>query len=537
MTDLPARLDALFAPYRRSGAPGCTVAISQAGRIVHRAGYGLADVEHGVAHRPSTPMPIGSVTKQFTCAALLSLVDDCILSLDDPIDRWVDGLAAVGPRPTLRQLMMHTGGVRCYLDSWAINGYRTMPAAYPLAFQRGQCEPNFEPGTAIAYSNGGYLLLSAAIERAANEPFESVLAQRLFAPLGMHDTCVPRRRTPVRPDLATLYMPDDLGGWRHAIAMAEEMLGDGGMVSTVDDLMRWARWSASPASGPLLGRLAGTEELDDDASRYGFGVIAERWRGIRVISHTGAMPGASSLLMSVPHEGIDIALLFNRNAPVVRIGQAVVEALLGPRLAATRPDPSAADHRAILGDYVGDATGLAFRFVDVDGRLEIGLFGGASFPVSPAVPRSDALSFVADIGTGNVRFRVADVDDGRANSVDYLDGGVWYRASRIGGAESAVDVPGQRLRLASFRCDDCDATMRFSSEGGGDIVRFRGAFGDGVARAASIAPSQVLLRFDPFDSGMLATLEHDAEGVSAVVVSTGRTRRMRFARLAGNAVR
>jgi len=301
--DLTSRLDDLFAPYAKANAPGGAVAIACGGRSLYRRGFGLASVEHGIVNREMSRIPIGSITKQFTCAAILLLARDGVVQLNDPVARWITDARGAQREVTLRQLMMHTAGVRCYLDTWGFNGFRTMPSQYARSTQLAQTSTDYPPGAAASYSNGGYLLLSLVIERASGMPLERFFAQRLFVPAGMMSTSLPRAGNGVESDVSALYTHAGQGRsdeWHRSMPMSEDLLGEGGLISTPDDLLRWCRHLDSTGASPSRGDLNEDAVVEADGdSVYGFGVITERWRGLRVVQHAGALPGANSVLMRV----------------------------------------------------------------------------------------------------------------------------------------------------------------------------------------------------------------------------------------------
>jgi D-aminopeptidase len=191
-----ARLEQLFEPYRCNDAPGCIVGVAHRGELVYRAAFGMANVEHGVTNTPATRMPVASITKHFTGAAALRLAAEHKLDLEDPIGRWVPELTAQQREPTLRQLMTHTGGLRCYIDHAVFDGFTLMPLGRPAALQCRLTEVNFPPGRGMSYSNAGYMLLTWAIERAAGAPLEDVL-RGIFTDAGLESTSLPRWDVPV----------------------------------------------------------------------------------------------------------------------------------------------------------------------------------------------------------------------------------------------------------------------------------------------------------------------------------------------------
>ena len=223
-----ARLDDLFQPWNRSDAPGLVVGVSRAGELLYRRGFGMASLETSVANGPATRMRIGSTSKHFTCLLLLLLREDGKIDLDAPIGTYIHELIGDVGRPTVRQLMMHRGGGRDYVDLFFLtHGFNARPPGAALIMQARQTEQNFAPGEAMIYNNGGYHLLSIAAERAGGAPFETLLDERLFKPLGMLDTLSAPGDHVILPGMATLHMSGSDGRWRRGLFPSEEVKGRG----------------------------------------------------------------------------------------------------------------------------------------------------------------------------------------------------------------------------------------------------------------------------------------------------------------------
>src|SRR5215469_7324495 len=143
------QLDALFAPWNRTDEPGLVVGVVKDGALIYRRGFGMASLETGAANTPTTRMRIGSISKHFTCLLALLLAEEGKLDLDAPVRAYIPELAGPGGDPTLRQLMQHRGGSRCYLDLGFIgHGLSMPPLGWPLKAQARQKSRNFAPGEA-----------------------------------------------------------------------------------------------------------------------------------------------------------------------------------------------------------------------------------------------------------------------------------------------------------------------------------------------------------------------------------------------------
>jgi CubicO group peptidase (beta-lactamase class C family) len=547
-----ARLEQLFAPFRRSDAPGCVVGVAHRGELIYRDAFGMANVEHGVANTPATRMWVASITKHFTCAAALRLAAAGKLSLEDPIGRWVPELTAEQRHPTLRQLMSHTGGLRCYIDHAMFDGFALMPPGRPVALQCRLREVNFPPGLGMAYSNAGYLLLTLAIERAAGAPLEEVLRDDIFAEAGLRSTALLRWAKPVQAGVATTYQRASAGrlpagdsladrsvadrsvGWQHSVDLAEELFGDAGIVSTVDDLLRWAAYLRT-ATGPVsLDALTAPTSLANGLqSRYGLGLITQPWRGLRLIHHAGSLPGVTAQFLTIREEELDVVVLFNRPGPAVGLSQKIVAALLEGRLEEP-PPPVAASYSTLLGQYVSAETGILFGLSDLDGKLALSQFGGSPVPLESRPPSADHWPFGADVGSGDMLFRPAQGAGPRplatSGDIEYLDRSGWHLARRITGTPmSAAEVV--QVAPDSYRSDCAAASLRFVAKDCALEVVIAGEFGVGHYSAVSIGPDLVRFWSPGLAPGVLMRLEREAGLVERVVVSTPRTRATVFQRI------
>jgi CubicO group peptidase (beta-lactamase class C family) len=520
-----ATLDRLFAPYERNDAPGCVVGVAHRGKLVYRAAFGMANIEHGVANTVTTRMPVASITKHFTCAAALRLAAEGKLNLDEAIGRWVPELTDEQRKPTLRQLMSHTGGLRCYIDHAVFDGFALMPAGRPAALQCRLTEVNFPAGYGMAYTNAGYLLLTWAIERAVGAPLEDVLRDGIFSDAGLQSTTLLRWALPVQAGVATTYQraSERSGrGWQHSVSLAEEQFGDAGIVSTVDDLLRWAAYLRT-ATGPVsLDTLATPTTLTNGLqSRYGLGLITKPWRGLRLIHHAGTFPGVTAQFLTIREEELDVMVLFNRPGPAVDLSQKIVALLLEGRLEEPPPPLIASSYQSLLGRYVAPDTGFLFELADLEGKLALSQFGGSPVALEARPSSGDHWPFGMDVGSGDLLFR----PHPRATSgdIEYFDRSGWHPARRVTGAPmTAAEVV--QAAPGSYRSDCAAATLQFVATNGGLEVVMAGEFGVGHYPAASVGPDLVRFWAPGLAPGMLIRLEREAGLVARVVVSTPRTR-------------
>jgi CubicO group peptidase (beta-lactamase class C family) len=322
---IDARIGQLMARYD-GAVPGASLLVLRDGEAVVRRGYGLSDLEVGTEAGPATDYRLASVTKQFTAAAILLLAQDGKLGIDDPVRRWLPTLPHAADAITLRHLLTHSSGLVDYEDLMAADYAGQIRDAGVLQLLEREDRTYFAPGSAYRYSNSGYALLALVVEKASGEAFQEFLRQRIFEPLGMHDTLAYVRGGPEVPHRAYGYseVDDDATGGQAAgkhwmrtdQSSTSAVLGDGGIYSSIDDL---ARWDAALYDDRLLGdasrKLAFSPQVqvtgEPYEAGYGFG-----WRITGdTLWHSGETIGFRNVIVRWPSRRLTVVLLSNRNDP------------------------------------------------------------------------------------------------------------------------------------------------------------------------------------------------------------------------------
>ena len=380
-----ARIDSIFA-FARDTTPGCAVSAMRDGAVLYTKGYGIADFEHNAPISPETVFYLASVSKQFTAAAINLLALDKKLSLDDDVRKYVPELPVYQRPITIRQLVHHTSGLRDYLELFDMAGLDDYPITNTdfLAMMGRQRALNFAPGDAYSYSNSGYVLLTIVVERITGKPIRAFAEERIFRPLGMTSTVFRDRHTMLIRNLATAYGRAPGGPWNLAVPYFD-VVGDGGLMSSVSDLAKWeANWWRPQVGG------AQWLELEKERGRlrdgtllsYGAGLGHAVYRGDSVVAHGGGFGGYNTYLMRFPARRFSVAVLCNSAmAPSSQLAQRVADVFLGDVLAAavtTNGSGSAAPARIALdparlagytGTYFNASTVLVRRLVADSGRL------------------------------------------------------------------------------------------------------------------------------------------------------------------------
>jgi CubicO group peptidase (beta-lactamase class C family) len=345
-------IDAVFARYTPDG-PGCATGVFQNGRIVFAKGYGLANIEYDVPLSPRTPMIMGSVTKQFTAAAIALLVEQGRLSLDDDVHKYVPELADYGQPITVRQLVHHTSGIR---DWWALveaagmrsdDGYTVQDV---LAMAARQKHLNFTPGAEYNYSNTGYVLLGVIVQRVSGQTLRQFAAERIFAPLGMtashyHDD----HNEPVK-GRAFAYRPiaGKPGAWTIDV-WNNDIVGQGGLMTTVEDLQRWDEnfYTGSVGGKGFLARQLERGRLNDGTVLpYAFGLQVGTYRGLAMVEHGGSTGGYRTALTRFPAQHTSVVTMCNVSTAdasglALRVADVVLAAHFTAPVPASTPAPRA----------------------------------------------------------------------------------------------------------------------------------------------------------------------------------------------------
>ena len=364
--------------WATASTPGCVVAVAQDGEIVLSRAYGLADLENEVAMTQGTVFDVGSLVKQFVAAAVLLLVEDGHLSLDDDVREHLPELPEYDHVITVDHLLTHTSGVRDWIG---LQGMAAEPegAMALIVRQRGL---NFAPGEEWSYSNSGYVLLKELVARLAKESFSEFARSRLFQPLGMGATHYAEDPS-VAPDRLAIGYERAGNGWKKDVLAGNER-GGGALFSTVDDLMTWNDALDLERLGSFV-----TEKLQEPVRLnngrelgYGRGLFLEQGEGRQVIWHSGSAGGYKAMLSRYPEHGVSIAVLSNageasNRAAVVR---RICDRLLPDTDSATGADPrpgagdrsvSGIDVESKAGTYFSERTGQALRITARGGHLQV----------------------------------------------------------------------------------------------------------------------------------------------------------------------
>ncbi len=303
-----------------SSTPGLSLLIGKGEDIIYQKGFGMADIENNIPIEPETCFIIASVTKQFTCMALMMLKERGLLDYDETIDRYFPDFPEYKNRVTIRNLMTHTSGIKEYFTDQCIEGVLIPENATQediLNIIKGFGDLEFEPGSRFSYSNSGYVMLGAIIEKVSGLPFDRFMLENIFKPIGMDKTQIGVSPDQKFGNLAKGYKTvSDNTFHRTKMDMAAIGWADGNMVSTVGDLFKWHRalFTEKLVKSQTMQEAFKPNALSDgNLSNYGFGWFIDTWEGHRQIWHTGGTIGYISRLSRFVDDDTVIIMLTNND--------------------------------------------------------------------------------------------------------------------------------------------------------------------------------------------------------------------------------
>ena len=309
-------VDSLFAGYARPGAPGASLVVVQDGRVVLRRSFGLANLEPGTAATPRTNYRLASLTKQFTAMAVMILAERHRLSYDDSVSRYLPELPAYARGVTVRNLLNHTGGLWDYEDFVPDSQTYQVKDRDVLRLILRTDSLYFPPGSAYRYSNTGYALLALVVEAVSGMTFARFLRDRIFRPAGMTSTVAYEPGISTVPHRAFGFTAEGTGFRPTDQSNTSAVLGDGGVYTSADDLVRWDRaLERHTLVSAATQQAAWTPAVlyNGRSTEYGFGWFVRREDGRLRVWHTGTTRGFRNAILRYPDERLTVVVLTNRN--------------------------------------------------------------------------------------------------------------------------------------------------------------------------------------------------------------------------------
>jgi len=438
LPDTGALVDRLFEKRVGMTGAGAAVLVARNGKILFEKGYGLADIEGQIPVTPATKFRIGSITKQFTAAAILKLQEADKVHVTDLLSAYYPEFPR-GNEVTLGQMMTHTSGIHSYTsEPGFLDKVTTATTSAQLIASIEKHPFDFDPGARWSYSNSNFLILGAIVEKASGQKYEDYLRQALFEPLGMASTGVYHNDKP--PSGAAVGYEYENDRFKRALDWNMTWAGGAGsLYSTVEDLYRWnegifghkvlSEKSLSAAFSPVATR----ENKDDNhESGYGYGWLIEAFRNFHIIWHNGGLNGFLSSLLRIPDKNLTVVVLVNAEPPkpnavpdalAHEIAEFYVGSELGPRPSRSSVTVSHEALSAVVGRY--DYNGAILIVTQEGDRL----FAQLGFqPRFELFPRSET-EFFWKVVDAQVTF-VKD-PSGKVVGATHHQNGVTFHAPRL----------------------------------------------------------------------------------------------------------
>jgi len=501
--------------------PGCAAAVSLNGETIFEKAFGMAEMEHNIPNTPQTIFESGSVAKQFTAAAIVLLAQDGKLSIDDPVKKYIPELPDYDKPITIRHILNHTAGIRDWGSVMQLTGVgrgdRIITNDIALDVIVRQKALDFTPGAEYSYSNSGYQLAAIIVERVSKQKFGAFVEERLFKPLGMTKSSWRDDYQRLVAGRAQAYSRNgDKEPWRLNMPFMN-VVGNGGMLTTVGDWMKWNAMLDSRVLGAPLVEALETRGILNDGRKitYALGLDVTKYKGLNEVSHSGGTAGYQTFLSRYPDKKLSVAALCNGFPPAAGdLVHEIVDEVLGPLPDDPKPTDFAQVPEDQLKKFVGTwrnaITQNANRIAIDKGELKIN--GG------PLKPRSDGSFLLGD----NRRVTFTLDKDGKptAAEINNPDGSV----TRLTAVSEWVPTASELAGFAGdWYSDEAGATFTFTVDADKAFV---------VQRPTTRIPLRPVYKDAFAFAGGTLWFTRDASGkVDKLHVGASRMRDMPFARV------
>ncbi|MGA9770841.1 MAG: serine hydrolase [Blastocatellia bacterium] len=531
------QVDKIFAAWDKKDSPGCALAVIRDGRIIYKRGYGMAHLEQNSPIASTTAFDIGSVSKQFTAMSVLLMAEQGKLSLDDDIRKYLPEMPQYESPVTIRQLVHHTSGLRDYLTLVALQGggrdedfYVDGEVVDLLARQK---QLNFKPGDQWLYSNSGYFLLSQIVKRASGKTLRQFADENIFKPLGMKHTRFNDDHTEIIENRAQGYGPRQGGGFSISVSPLD-MVGDGNVVTTVEDLFLWDqnfyRNKLGKGGQQLINEALKTGVLNSgEKLEYAAGIFITKYKGLNEASHGGAFVGYRAGILRFPDQQFSVACecnlatidpmtLAHRVADIYLADQFKQEAAKSGDASPEFMELSESELKDKVGAFRNSNNGAIWKLNIREGKLTAD-FPGASLQFA-AVSANEFHSL-----NGPVK-RTLKFDQSRLMWMT-IEG---QKPVRFEAVELVTPSPAELARYAGdYYSDELGVTYKIAFEGGKLYIRHENRYKE--LPTSALEPT---LRDTFFIQGITLNFKRDEQKqVNAFTMDAGRVRNIGFVKRAG----
>ncbi|MES2490053.1 MAG: serine hydrolase domain-containing protein [Pseudomonadota bacterium] len=537
------RLDEIFQPWNKSDAPGLIVGVASKGLAIYRRGFGLASIEHATANTPQTRMRIGSTSKHFASLSALLLAEQGKLDIDAAVRTYLPELKGVAGDPTLREMMLHTSGLRDPYDLPGLFLHRAFAHMVSdgagLELSQRFNSTNYAPGERMVYCNNGYHLLSKVVERISGESFGAFLRNHILDPLGMADTELLMSDMRIIPGIATLHLPQADGSYVRGIYPSGELLGSGGMVSSIDDMLKWLvhlrgekKVVGSKRSWKqMLEKPRYTSGATGD---YCLGLTREFYRGVEIIHHAGAVLGGTCQMLTVPEHALDIVIMCNRmdgSAPALALK--VIDALLDKSVLEAPNNPLPAKKwKALHGQWYSPRSHRVFgvQAHPQAGNPEPVLALSIHNAVSGVLKKSGNRLAINNPGHGVVELHLPKTIGKNLKALDFSDSGHRERFIRLPQKVTNAQQVFKGL-IGRYRYDDFDTEVAITLEDGTFYLDLLPSYGKSRFKLEAwsdevFGGSLTGTSFIPLPANVTLAIERKAGKVTGLWLNNLRTRNL-----------
>lgn len=471
--DVPSqKVDQIFSVYDKPESPGCSLGVIRDGEFVYRKAYGLASLELGVPLSSQSVFYMASVSKQFTAASVVLAAERGYLSLDDDVRKYIPELPAYGHVITLRQMINQTSGLRDFLDLLILSGHDRADFNSPEEIFRivvRQQGLNNIPGEEWIYSNTNYFLLGMVVKRATKKSLADFAAENIFHPLGMTHTLFFEDHTLVVPGRVPAYDSSPHDSFRVDWSTSFALVGAGGLMSSVDDLLFWDKnfYANRLGKGTLVQELQTPGMLNDgNKISYAMGLDLGNYRGLSTVEHDGKTFGYRTELLRFPDQRFSVICLCNAaSAAPENLARQVADLYLAdqvqPGASALNPsgNENLPDPAEFAGKYLDARTHETYTFTASNGDLMVD---------GEVLRRNNANQFIGPSEFGVISFEAL---KGTMQAKHEKKGETYFSGSRV--QELHLGEPALASYAGQFRSTELDTIYGLSLEKGALTLRNR----------------------------------------------------------------
>ena len=426
--------DSYYNSLTAKKAPGVAILVARDGEILYRKGFGYADIENKILVTPDTKFRIGSVTKQFTAAAILKLQENNLLSVNDKLSKFIPDFPR-GDEVTIYMLLTHTSGIHSYTNNPDFISKVTKPISPDSLVNAIKKDPyDFNPGEKMMYNNSGYFLLGYIISKVSGKPYDVFLKENFFDPLHMNNTGI--YYTGIKLENEAKGYGGINGAYKPALNWDMSWAGGAGAIySTVDDLLKWnqALYGGKVLTQKSLDAALTPAVLktgEEPSMRYGFGLGLVKYRGMDVISHSGGLHGFLTQLSYYVKEKTTVVMFTNTSEPEVNfnpenIGEAFLWDKMDKQTSYTEISVNPAQLQKYTGRYELTNVGV-LTITNEKEKIYAQLGGQPRFEIFPLAEDEFFFKVV------EARLKFQKDEQGGINSVTLFQNGQELKAKKLG---------------------------------------------------------------------------------------------------------